>query len=263
MKILVLGHTGLLGNAVTRYLNQQPDVEVITTNARYGQFDYFKTLKDMSPDFIINCIGMVPQRKPSDSELYYSYNYQLVADLDTLGIKILNPTTDCEWNGSLSLGELYYKSTPRNVIDDYGLSKAKSSDFIVNKSKNSKLIRTSIIGIELNSSVSLLSWFLSQEKEVTGYTNHYWNGITTLEWAKQAYRLILEWDIRLTETQLGTSETRSKYELLELFKSVFNKDVKINIGGADQNIVNKCLKSDYPIPNLREQLIELKRFYSL
>ena len=68
-KILVLGHRGMLGNAVYKYFSSLSDYEVLTMVARFGEEGFEKKIKDSSPDYIINCIGIIPQKNP-DTSLY-------------------------------------------------------------------------------------------------------------------------------------------------------------------------------------------------
>jgi dTDP-4-dehydrorhamnose reductase len=93
-KVLVLGHKGMLGNIACTYLGQK-GFELLTTDARWGDENYKDTLLSLAPDFIINCIGLIPQRKPFDEE-YKFINTDLPIFLDTLGIKVIHPTTDQE-----------------------------------------------------------------------------------------------------------------------------------------------------------------------
>jgi dTDP-4-dehydrorhamnose reductase len=123
---------------------------------------------------------------------------------------------------------------------------------------NVKQIRTSIIGPEINNKVSLMEWFFKQKENVNGYTTHYWNGITTLEWSKQAYKMVNNWNEFDKVTQIGTVKI-SKYELLCLLNKVF--ETNKNIVPINVDMVNKCLKTDYCIQSLEDQLIELKKFY--
>ena len=47
--------------------------------------------------------------------------------------------------------------------------------------KNALTLRTSIIGHEIESSFSLVNWFLSQKKVVRGYTKAIYSGFPTVE----------------------------------------------------------------------------------
>jgi len=53
-------------------------------------------------------------------------------------------------------------------------------------------LRASIIGPEPKAHVSLLDWFLGQKKDaaVNGFTNHQWNGVTTLHFARLCHGII-------------------------------------------------------------------------
>ncbi|MFA6608778.1 MAG: sugar nucleotide-binding protein [Candidatus Paceibacterota bacterium] len=260
-KILILGHKGMLGNAVHKYFSKSPQsYEIITLNSRFGDDLFIEEIKNKAPDYIINCIGIIPQ-KNRDPKLYEKINIELPIILEGLNIKTIHPSTDCEFSGNIDNTKKYSKSDIRDATDDYGKSKAVISEKIENSFKNTKIVRTSIIGHEENSHLSLLDWFLNSSNEVNGYTNHYWNGITTLEWAKLCEQLIDNWDEYHTLNQYGTKEIRSKYDLLNDIKFVYNKDINIKEFAAPQS-VNKCLESDKEIPTIIEQLKELKEFYN-
>jgi dTDP-4-dehydrorhamnose reductase len=258
-KILVLGHKGMLGNAVESYLRKTGKYEIVTIEARYGASDFGPTIVALNSDVIVNCIGLIPQKKPRTEE-YTSINVDLPIFLETLGKKIVHPTTDCEFLGDISSDRMYTKANIRDASDPYGLSKAIISKRIEEDFKNTKMLRVSIIGHELNSHNSLLDWFLNSEDKVNGYTSHYWNGITTIEWSKLCEELIDNWDAFPVLNQYGTDQIASKYDLLTIMKEVYEKDIDI-IPFATETTVNKCLASDKLLPGIREQLIELKKFY--
>ena len=144
--------------------------------------------------------------------------------------------------------------------DDYGTSKRIARDFIVNTSKNTKSIKTSIIGPELNGNASLMEWFLSNNDEstVNGYSKFYWNGNTTLTWSEFTYNVIKNWDTFEVETIL-TSECISKKEILDSITVVFER--KINITEKPEISFNKCLDGGIITPHIKEQLFKLKDFY--
>lgn len=258
MKILVLGHKGMLGRTVLKYFAQQPQYETFTTKTRWGEDGFGEKIFTIAPDFIINCIGKIPQKKPTEGE-YEFLNIKLPRFLETLGIKVIHPSTDCEFKGDIAPTEAYTKESIRDADDEYGLSKATISKEIQDTYINTKIIRVSIIGHEENTSVSLLDWFLSQKGSVRGYTNHYWNGITTLEWAKQCKTIMESWNDHPTLNQLGTDTHYSKYQILEIAKSVYQKDIDIIPFETDIS-VNKCMISDKELSELPLQLKELRAF---
>lgn len=239
MSVLVLGHSGMLGHMVLKYLETKRII-VQTTNLRWPS-DEFKTfVKNFKGDFIINCIGAIHQKTNN-----FDVNWELPIFLDFYSkCKIIHPGTDCEMD------------------DDnyYGTSKRIAKDFIVNTSKNTKSIKTSIIGPELKGNASLMEWFLSNNDEstVSGYSKYYWNGNTTLTWSEFAYNVIKNWDDVKKETIL-TSECISKKEILDSINIVFNR--KINIVEKNEISVNKCLDGGIITPHIKEQLFKLKDFY--
>lgn len=258
-KILVLGHKGMLGNAVCKYFGSKNEYEVLAGTNRFGTDEFITELNNSDADFIINCIGIIPQKKPTAEE-YKNINIDLPVFLETLGKKVIHPSTDCEFSGTIGKTKKYTKEDVRDATDDYGNSKAVISKLIEESFKNTKVIRTSIIGHEQSSAVALLDWFLSQKGSTNGYSNHFWNGITTLQWAKLAEEMINNWDNYPLLNQYGTEEIRSKYDLLNDIKNVYNKDINITPFETPTS-VNKCLLSDKAIPSITTQLSELKSFY--
>jgi dTDP-4-dehydrorhamnose reductase len=260
MKILlILGHGGMLGNAVRKYFNLNHEIEVVE-KWRWDSKEFQKQVLNSNAEFIINCIGAIPQKKYK-KEQYELLNVILPIFLESTGKKIIHPSTDCEFSGKLEYPLKYAKNSVRDADDDYGMSKVKISEMIENNFKNTKIIRTSIIGHEINNHFSLLDWFLSvdESESINGYTNHYWNGITTLQWAKIAENLMLNWNDADIITQVGI-DGLSKYELLEIVKEVYCKKTKINSFATEVSL-NKMLETDVIVPTIKEQLIELKNFY--
>jgi dTDP-4-dehydrorhamnose reductase len=235
MKVLVLGNLGMLGHMVVKYLRAE-DVNVTVTNNRWpnSQTDII----NFEGDYIINCIGAIPQRTKD-----FDINWQIPIWLDLHApCRVIHPGTDCEMDN-----------------DAYGTSKNIVGNYIRNICKQSKSIKTSVIGPELNSNVSLLEWFLAQEGEVIGYSEAMWNGNTTLEWSKQCLRIMQHWDRYKAETVI-CSEGLSKYELLLTMKEVYNKNIKIIAKSLGED---KCLKDPNAMysGNIKKQLIDLKEFY--
>lgn len=236
MKALILGHKGMLGHMVMKYLLDQ-GVRVTTTEHRYLTPDFADTVTDYRGDYIINCIGAIPQRTKD-----FSINTDLPRWLDMLAnTKVIHPGTDCEMDA-----------------DAYGISKKKARDYIVVEGQHTKIVKSSIIGPELNSTASLLEWFLNSEGTVGGYTKAMWSGVTTLEWAKQCWKLMNRWETYPIENILQ-STCLSKFDLLSLVKEIFNKDIEIEPNSTVE--IDKCLVGTIETRSIRDQLIELKEYY--
>lgn len=260
MRVLVLGHNGMLGHMVFKYLSQQ-GATVFEMPARWPNDDFKSAIQNNlgNIEYIVNCIGAIPQHKKYQFEDFVNINVALPVWLArNTNCKIIHPTTDCEFSGGIPEYMFYYKNDPKDARDNYGLSKAMASE-ILEWFPNVKQIRTSIFGPELKTKVSIFEWFMSQTGDVKGYSNHFWNGISTLEWSKLALNIMEKWDLYDSVIQVGTSPI-AKSKLLELI----NESFKVNktIIPIEHIYCNKCLHSDLDIKTIEEQLTDLKKFYA-
>ena len=235
MKVLVLGHNGMLGHMVVKYLRSN-DIDVITLKDRWPLLQL--PISQFNGDYIINCIGAIPQRTN-----IFNINWEVPIWLDiNAPCKVIHPGTDCEADD-----------------DDYGISKNIAANYINTFSKRTKAIKTSILGPELSSKASLFEWFLSQENAINGYCEHFWNGNTTLEWSKHCLRLMKDWKAYNHVTIIASKKCISKYDLIKMISKIWKKDIVIN---RDTSInAYKCLNGDIPTNDIETQLIELKEFY--
>ena len=95
-----------------------------------------------------------------------------------------------------------------------------------------------------------------------GFTNHFWNGITTLEWAKICLGILQgNPTLRGPLIQPGTCPSLSKCEMLELFRKIWDRRVAIRAAPAEQKL-NRTLEPTIVRPPLEQQLRELKAWYS-
>jgi len=123
------------------------------------------------------------------------------------------------------------------------------------------VIRTSIVGPELNGGHGLMGWFLRQDGEVEGYVNHRWNGITTLEWARVCHEIITTGDSsRCAIVQPGVEPAVSKYELLALISRIWGKKANMMPVNASESI-DRSLVPTMLRPALQAQLAEMKEWY--
>ena len=237
MKILILGHTGMLGNCVDKYLSSFENIKTFNIDGRWPDDNFLTEIVNMDVDYVINCIGAIPQRTKD-----FDINYELPIWLDkNLDCRVIHPGTDCEMDN-----------------DHYGVSKVNASDYIKIDGMRTKIIKTSIIGHELNSSNSLLDWFLNSEGIVSGYTQAMWNGNTTLEWANACLQLINDWDMWDIETTIK-SYCISKFELLKKIADVYEINTEIELDASV--VADKCLVKGKQRNPISIQLKELREFY--
>ncbi len=138
-------------------------------------------------DWVINAIGVIKphidDHDPVSAERAIRINalfpHFLAHRAAEAGFRVLQIATDCVYSGREGN---YPESAPHDPLDVYG--KTKSLGEILSPSMYH--IRCSIIGPEPKGNFSLLEWFLGQPSgaEVTGFKNHRWNGISTLQFAR-------------------------------------------------------------------------------
>lgn len=265
MKLVVFGSRGMLGRYVSTYFNRQGHEVIEITREDFDASNFLEYTKlpqfVEGADAVINCIGTIkPVANKQDKAITFMVNSifpnYLARVTFTKGIPFYHITTDCVFTGHL--GQYTEDSYP-DMLDDYGFSKSlgdycKEFGFV---------IRTSIIGEELNNKRSLIEWVKSQkDNEVTGYINHNWNGVTCLQLAK-----ILE-SLLQKPYSPGIlhifSEDVSKYELVKMISDVFDLNVSVIPGAASEecNRTLDSISSEYiPVPPLREQITELLGFF--
>tara|TARA_Y100000310_G_scaffold97600_1_gene95252 strand:- start:139 stop:864 length:726 start_codon:yes stop_codon:yes gene_type:complete len=238
MKILVLGHRGMLGHMVHKYFSTKKECELVTINSRWSSEDFIREVLSFNGNYIINCIGAIHQRK---TEFDVNVDLPIWLDSNCVDCRIIHPGTDFETDG-----------------DRYGVSKKEAAEYILKRGRITKIIKTSIFGPELISRSSIFEWFMNSENEVGGWTENYWNGITTLQWSKICYDMLVSWD-SYEIVNIPATECISKYQLLNLIKKVFNKDIIVNKDPSMR--ANRCLSGTLKVKDINKQLLELKEFY--
>ena len=234
-KVLILGGTGMLGSTVRKLLEKTEGIQSFSTS-RYALNGYQEfevgtgnidsILDTYSPEYIINCIGVIkPHIDENSSESIANairinsiFPHQLCAEVNSRGIKVIQIATDCVFSGSLGN---YNEGSSHDSLDVYGKSKSLGEV----DSPNFMNIRVSIVGTEKGRSTSLLEWFLNQSQGATlkGYTNHFWNGVTTYQFAKICLGIISHNSFTSGKHHLVPSDIVTKFELLKFFSSSYER----------------------------------------
>ena len=169
---------------------------------------------------------------------------------------MIHITTDCVFSGK---DGNYNELSEHDETNDYGMSKS------LGELCKATIIRTSIIGEELTNKRSLLEWVKSnKEKEINGFTQHYWNGVTCLQLAKIIYKVIKD-DLYWEGTRhIFSPKSVSKFELVSIINEVY--DLNITVVPFETEKVDKTLitiyntNSIFNIYSLKEQIIELNKY---
>jgi len=261
MRICVLGHRGMLGHVVVRYLTEK-GYEVFTLSQKFvpnSPYFFLEELKATQPDWCINCIGISPRKSSSSNQLFEinAFLPELLSSHLPHSVGIIQPSTDAVFNPLKPNREA--DDIP-DAVDDYGLSKISAETAI--KGNNRYIVRCSIIGLELGSSHNLLNWFLTQKNDISGYINHNWNGITTLEWANLC-SLIINKTLLTTPSviiQPGFLPPINKKDLLITIGKIWNRSAKIASIEAEFPVW-RTLIPNIVCPPIHLQLMELKSWY--
>jgi dTDP-4-dehydrorhamnose reductase len=269
-KILLFGFKGMLGNYIYKYfLNKNFNIipiEFIVNKKTINDVENILLINDINSDTcIINCIGLIPQKKTNKNDAEYFlinsiFPHILWNIVNKYNAKMIHPTTDCVFSGKKGN---YIETDESDEEGFYGKSKSYGEPLCT-------VIRTSIIGEELYSKKSLLEWLINTYKNTTdiinGFDYHIWNGITCLEYCKVIEKIINQNLFWSGIKHIYSPTSKTKYELIEIilktyFENVnYSRIIKIN----NDNKVDKTLSSIYNISNelniqeLEQQINELK-----
>lgn len=246
----------MLGYMVFKILSGEESFEVQGTQSENKNLPHYFSveggIKDgfNNYDYLINCIGILSQAIDARDSISVArairvnalFPHELAASTQA---RIIHISTDGVFSGQ---ADQYDEDALPDCLDVYGKTKSLG-EVVANNVLN---IRTSIIGPSPFKKQGLLEWFLSQPDGGTifGYTNHIWNGVTTLQYAELCAKIIKEdiFDKLHAESPVfhfAPNQPISKYELLNLFKKTFNKNIKINPIEDPKGLVRRILVSKF------------------
>ena len=112
----------------------------------------------------------------------------------------------------------------------------------------------------VHKNLSLVEWVKSQKgKTANGYANHFWNGVTTTQYAKICDKIISENLYEEDLFHLFSPTTVNKYNLMSLINEKFSLNIDIANYAAEQPVDRslstvKLLNSKLNIPEISEQI---------
>jgi len=268
-KVAVLGSTGMAGHVIALYLEEQSyDVYRVSRSQQPGPKSIaidvrdFASLADwldkVSPDIIVNCIGVLQRTSQEQPDLAILINSYLPHWLEkryaSSQTRIIQLSTDCVFSGKRGK---YKEDDFRDGDTIYDRTKALGE--IINK--KDLTFRMSIIGPDMHpDGTGLFNWFMKQTGVISGYKKAIWNGITTIELARGIDAAIKQDICGLY--QLVPQTQIDKYTLLCLFKKVFERDdiyITENYEVIlDKSLVNTRNDFNYTIRSYEEQIKDMK-----
>ena len=185
-----------------------------------------EVIERSAPEVLINCIGIVKQRKDAKSpipslEINSLLPHRLHALCGRIGARFLHFSTDCVFSGRKGG---YVEADEPDPVDLYGRTKLLGE---VDEPPGLTL-RTSIIGLEERAhTTGLIEWFLAQRGTIRGFRRAIYTGLTTAAMARLVARL-LEQHADLQGLWHVASAPITKYDLLvHLAKALGRTDVEI------------------------------------
>lgn len=261
MRVLILGVTGMLGNAVFKVFAGDPQHDVWGTlrsetgrrffadadHARLiGRVDVLDqdnlvaVMNRIRPEIVINGVGVIKQLAIANDPLIVlpinaMFPHRLAALCNLLGSRLIQLSSDCVYSGRKGN---YQESDPSDAEDLYGKSKfiGELHDY-----SHAITLRTSGIGHELNSNHGLLDWFLSQRGSVKGYAKAVYSGLPSVELARVVKDFVLQHP-ELKGLYHVSAKPVAKLDLLKLVAKVYCKD--INIVSDDSLMIDRSLNSE-------------------
>lgn len=239
-RVLVLGVTGMLGHTVMAELDRSPDLEVhgsarstellasvfgddllARVAPRVDATDMTSVdamIDQLEPDIVVNCIGVIKQ-DPSVEDavntiaLNALFPHLLARSCARRGIRAVHVSTDCVFSGRVGR---YTESDSPDPVDVYGRSKLLGEI----STPPALTLRTSFIGHELGTNLSLVDWFLSQRGVVNGFTRAIYSGLTSTEFARMLANVVIPRD-DLAGLYHVASVPISKFDLLALIARAY------------------------------------------
>lgn len=273
--VVVLGASGMLGSMVTDVFARDPDLRVRATGRRA---DYLEPATNRVPeaewsildvddasdrallrvlrgaDWVVNAVGVIKPHIRDDDEREREravrvnawFPHRLARVCESAGALIVQIATDCVFSGTRGA---YTERDPHDAHDVYG--KTKSLGEV--PAANMHHLRCSIVGPEPVAHVSLLDWFLAQPRggEVHGYTNHLWNGITTLHFARLSRGLIRETTPTVRVQHVVPADCVTKADLLLEFANAFGRTDTTVAPITAETVIDRTLATVNPDENRR------------
>lgn len=258
-RVLVLGASGMLGNAVLRFFAGSPGYQVIGSARSTSLLGLLppplgdsvicgidvenpdglsRLFAQANPDVVINCIGVVKQLAEADDPLAAIpvnalLPHRIARLCKVANARFLHISTDCVFTGARGQ---YREDDPADAQDLYGRSKHLGEV----DEPNAITLRTSIIGHELAGAHGLIGWFLAQNEGVRGYARAVFSGLPTVELARVIRDHVLPHP-ELRGLYHVSAEPIAKYDLLRLVAQAYRKSTAIT--ADDKLVIDRSLDS--------------------
>jgi dTDP-4-dehydrorhamnose reductase len=283
VRVLVLGASGMLGNAVFRFfscsrghaatgtvrsssalklLPEELRGQIVSGVEIYDLDGLTKLFERVKPAVVINCVGLVKQLPGADDPLTAIpmnalLPHRLLAMCKVAGARLIHISTDCVFDGARGM---YRESDFADAADLYGRSKYLGELH----DPQAVTLRTSIIGPELATAHGLVGWFLAQRGPVKGFTRAIFSGLPTVELARVIRDFVIP-AADLSGLYHVSSAPISKYDVLRGVAREYGHSIEIVPDG--ELVIDRSLDSSrfrertgYVAPAWQEMLRVMHEF---
>lgn len=272
-KVAIVGCTGMLGSITLDSFVQSGEFDVIGTyrgqegiesfianypDAEFRQLDAEEADADEiaraieGASWVVNAVGIIKPYIHDDNSqeterairINGLFPYNLSEAAKKQSAKVIQIATDCVYSGR---DGKYKEDATHDAQDVYGKTKSLGEAH----EDNMYHVRCSIVGPELKGHLSLLDWLLGQEEgaELNGFTNHEWNGVTTLHFAKIAQGIIRQ-NIVIPHLQhIVPANVITKANLLRSFAKEFGRSDIVVSDVEAPTVIDRTLLTNNPALN--------------
>ncbi len=284
-KILLLGSTGLLGQALIKEAKKR-NLEIIGVAHLNADFNLDITddealtslIKNQKPDVIINTCAIVNHKLcDEDSKLAYDVNAKpsaVLANLaDELGFYYIFISTDGYYNGDNDLKHTVNDKI--SLLNEYARTKFAGECFALTN-KTALVVRTNIIGFRgKENQPTFVEWVINSLKnsvEMTLFDDYFTSSITVNQFSKALFDLLPKRPSGILN--LASSEVFSKEKFIKKLATALNLKLKNAKTGSVKNLTTSKRTNSlgldvsetekllgYNLPDLDEVIAEIKREY--
>jgi len=246
MKILIFGANGMLGTALHRLFSsdarfetwgtlRSPDAMAHFPESARGRLisgvdvtrpdEVAGAVHRAQPDLVLNAAGIVKQLAVANDPMVAIpvnalFPHQLAALCGSAGARMVHISTDCVFSGRRGG---YTEDDQSDAEDLYGRSKFLGE---VDGLAHVLTLRTSGIGHENGTRLGLVEWFLGETGRVKGFRKAIYTGFPWVEVARVIRDVVIPAP-HLHGLYHVSSEPITKFDLLHLIATVYNKSIEI------------------------------------
>lgn len=242
LKVLITGHTGMLGSKITESLVPLSNVKLIGIARRkatkiegieqykgdLGDINFLNSIKHIQPDIIIHTaaivdLGFCEKDKLSASKINTKSGEILAKQFPES--RFIYISTDSVFDGKSGN---YSEDSIVNPLNTYAKTKYEGELAILKNSNSPLIIRVNIYG-KKDSGKSLFDWAyneLSNKKSINGFEDVYFNPLYVGQVAEALKTILFSNDEKEIKGvyNLGCKEYISKYQFINIMTDYFNFD---------------------------------------